>query len=128
MRFLRADGTLIGTAGGLDSREALAKDSREPASVAPCVRVVVASAPGAKDSREPAKPRSEPGTPARAGRGGRIGCPSPEQDALVALKNLEFPVRRAKSILREVLAEQPAARAEELVKAVLLKHYTTRSA
>ena len=42
--------------------------------------------------------------------------------------NFDNLKKRAKGLLREVLANQPAARAGELVKAVLLKRYATRSA
>ncbi len=115
VRFSRADGSLIGTVGGpamADSREshdsaraAEATDSRDDAS-APAVRPVVA------DSREaPNKP---------------LAAPTQERDdALRVLKKLEFSARQAKSLLRQALAEQPGLRtapAEELVRAVLLRH------
>ena len=81
MRFLRADGELIGTVGGPE----------KVAHVSP------------------------------------VG-PSEERFALLALKSLELPVRKAKSLLRVALAEQPGAPAGELVRAVLLRYQRSRSA
>ena len=83
MRFLRADGELIGTVGGPEKE----------AHVSP-VQV----------------------------------SPSEERFALLALKSLELPARKAKSLLRVALAEQPGAPAGELVRAVLLQYQRSRSA
>ena len=85
------------------------KDSREP---------VPALAPSARASNDDLRNDSgEADTCAP-----KALAPSQEQDALMALRGLEFPVRRAKLLLRRILAEQPAARGSSLVRAVVLQH------
>ena len=95
MRFLRTDGSQIGTAGGPDSTKP-SDASRDDA------------------SRDDAPVESS--APKKA-----FVDPAQERDALQALKSLEVPPRQTKSLLARVLAEQPAARAEDLVRAVLLR-------
>jgi len=108
VRFLRADGSLIGTVGGRDG-------------------VVPHSAPG--DSRdaasvpEPTASRDDASQTPAAG-----ACADPLQEQALALKALEklaLPARRGKQLLHQAFTEQPAlrtARAEDLVRAVLLRH------
>ena len=92
VRFLRADGSLIGAVGAPEPVESSA--SRDDA------------------SRDDAK--AESSAPKKA-----LVDPAQERDALMALKSLELPAPRAKALLRLALADQPAARADELVRAVL---------
>ncbi len=114
VRFFRADGTLIGTAGGHDAEQ----DSCESTNVAPQIADPRDADPRDADPRDadPRDAKVESSAPKKA-----LVDPSQERDALLALKSLELPAPRAKALLRKVLAEQPAARAEELVRAVLLR-------
>jgi hypothetical protein len=114
VRFLRADGSLIGVVGGpqAESRDAPGSlsdsgDSRDAPKVA-----------------EPALSRDSAG---QAGPIAAEACVDPLQEQALALKvlgKLEFPARQANSLLLGALTERPAlrgARAEDLARAVLLR-------
>ena len=122
MRFLRADGSLIGTVGGPARQESAAKESRESVRTTSAAPASVSGGMASHDDARNDSSKGEPCSPTV-----RVD-PWQEQDALLALRGLEFPVRRAKSLLRRVLSEQPAARAKELVRAVLLRQATSRTA
>ena len=105
VRFLLADGTLVGTVGG-PGEEA----SRDAAGSA-----------GEEEASRDAGSWTSVARPPRRSVGERL-----EEQALAlrALKKLELPTRQAESLLRRVLDEQPILReaeAAELVRAVLVR-------
>jgi hypothetical protein len=101
VRFLRADGSLIGTVGGPQAESRDAPLATEP--------------PESRDSA------SQTGPPTAE------ACADPLQEQALALKvlgKLELPAWQAKSLLLSALTERPAlrgARAEDLARAVLLR-------
>jgi len=143
VRFLRADGSLIGTAGGergsplpdavsseRPMEDAFAKPGDEevdPLAAEPkASRESSAAEPKASRESSAAEPKASRES-SEAGRLAVKGLVDPLRSqtlALKALRRLELPARRAKSLLHSVLSERPALRTAEpgeLVRAVLLR-------
>jgi hypothetical protein len=126
VRFLRADGTLIGMAGG-PAGSASRDASEAPEPVASRDAESVAEPAASRDAEsvaEPAASRDASTSAQTCGVKTHVDPRGEQALALEALKRLEFPARRAKSLLLEALAERPALReagAAELVRAVLTR-------
>ena len=123
VRFSRADGSLIGTVGGhvtVDSRE-----SRDSASAVETTVMGADSRENCPDTGGTSRVRPVLADSREAPKKPLASSAQERHEALSALKTLEFPARQAKLLLRQALAEQPGLRtasAEELVRAVLLRH------